>query len=188
MAAADEGVDKAFAEHEAQLLAMLRWRMSAALAARLAPEEVLQNARLKALRRWNHFPPTLSPYARLYRLTLDCLHAAYAEHTSQRRDFRQEVRCPEDGSSAFWPAGTDTSPSNALARKELQEQVWQIMAQLRPDDQELLRLRYVDRLSTEDIARVLGITPNTARQRFARARLRFKDLWQSRVGPAGAEP
>src|SRR6185312_10298176 len=75
-------------EHRPRLLAMIKRRLAPALAARLSPEDVLNEAFLHAQRRWRHFQDraTLSPYAWLYRITLDRVLEAWRQQTRARRD------------------------------------------------------------------------------------------------------
>ena len=50
------------------------------------------------------------------------------------------------------------------------------MHQLKPDDREILAMRHFDELSHPEAA-ILGITPDAAMQRYARALRRLKRLW-----------
>jgi RNA polymerase sigma factor (sigma-70 family) len=52
-----------------------------------------------------------------------------------------------------------------LAMKE----VFSVMQELRPEDREIITMRYVDELEPREIAELLGITPNNASVRVSRA-------------------
>ncbi len=52
-----------------------------------------------------------------------------------------------------------------------------VLARLRPDDQEILRLVAWDELDHRAIAGVLGITPNAVALRLHRAGMRFRTEW-----------
>ena len=62
-------------------------------------------------------------------------------------------------------------------REELRERVRHTLDLLKPADREILWMVNFDQLSYADIAAVLGITENTAYQRYHRALGRLSDLW-----------
>lgn len=183
-------LDQAFAEHRARLLRMLWQRLPRELVVRVDPEEVLQQAYIKAQRAWSRFERSgMRPYVWLYRIALDTLLDARDWNLRRRRDLRREV-CLPDGSSAQFGLGLvqpATTPSDAEARREVQERVRHVLEKLKPDDRDILCMRYLDDLSVEEIAQVFGLKENTVRQRYARARLRFKDGWKAEYGLEGIE-
>ena len=61
------------------------------------------------------------------------------------------------------------TPSKILRKIELQEQVRGFIEQLSENDREVLSLRHVEGLSNNEVADILEIDPNTARQRYGRA-------------------
>ncbi len=201
-------LDSAFEEQRPRWLTMLRARMGPALCARVAPEEVLQKAFVRVSTRRGQFRRWADHAAEqaggelddadlaamvcfwLNRIVHDSLVEEYRTHHGKGRDLAGERRLPEGSSSQFalGLVSPGTSPSGALARQELQERVWQTLALLRPEDQQVLWLRSIHGVSTETAAEVLGITPVSVRQRYGRAKLRFKDLWVERYGTEGLEP
>jgi RNA polymerase sigma-70 factor (ECF subfamily) len=68
-------------------------------------------------------------------------------------------------------------PSRQLARAEIDQQVQQALAQLEPEERELLLLHHVDGESAADIARARGLKPNTVVQQLGRARQRVMKLY-----------
>jgi RNA polymerase sigma-70 factor (ECF subfamily) len=183
-------LEQAFAESRAKLLRMLWQRLPRELAPRVDPEEILHKAFIKAQQAWDRFERSgLRPYVWLYRIALDTLLDERDWNLRQRRDLRREVALP-DGSSAQFDLGLingSTTPSGAEARRELQERVRHVLEQLKPEDRDILCMRYLDELTTEEVAQVLDLKDSAARQRYARARLRFKDLWKALYGLEGME-
>jgi RNA polymerase sigma factor (sigma-70 family) len=181
---------------------MLRLRMDPILSARITPEEVLQEASLRVRKRWPQFHRWVEQSAKhsdldlpamayfwLNRIVRDCLTDAYRTHYDPVRDLHAQVRLP-DGSSSQFALGlidSGTSPTDELARKELQERVWQILGKLKPEDQQILWLRSIFELSTEEVTQVLEISKVNVRVRYGRAKLRFKDLWIAEYGTEGLE-
>jgi RNA polymerase sigma-70 factor (ECF subfamily) len=66
-------------------------------------------------------------------------------------------------------------PSEALQREELRQALKQAIARLAPKYREVLILRDVQQLSTEETAQVLGISEGNVKARLLRARLQMRD-------------
>lgn len=174
-----------FEEHRPRLRAMVAWRSNPALAGRRDPDDILHQAYLKAQQRWDDFKASgLTAYAWLYRLVLDELHDDYDYQTRRRRSPRAEVAWPDRSSQqlVLGLVGHLPSPSDELARREflerLQQRVRQTLDLLDGDSREVLYMHFFDQLNQKEIAEVLGIGHGAARQRYTRARLRFRDLWK----------
>jgi|GEM_PF-1222830 len=180
---------KIFEEHRPRLLAMIQRRSDRSLAARRDAEDILNQAFVRAQTRWSEFQHSgMTAYAWLYRIVLDSLLDDHDFQTRKRRSPRAEMAWPDKSSLqlVLGLVSPLTSPSDALARKESQErlrrQVGQALGLLKPEDREVLSMRFYDQLTTEEIARVLDIAEAAARQRYSRARLRFRDTWRKLFG------
>jgi RNA polymerase sigma-70 factor (ECF subfamily) len=183
---------KLFEEHRPRLLAMIERRSDQALAARRDPEDILSAAYVKAQARWEEFKRSgMTGYSWLYRIVLDSLLDDHDFQTRRRRNPHAEVGWPDHSSlqGILGLVSPLTSPSEALAKKELQErlrrQIGQTLDQLKAEDREILSMRFFDLLSTEEAAQVLDIPVGTCRQRYSRARLRFRDAWKRLYGREG---
>jgi RNA polymerase sigma-70 factor (ECF subfamily) len=69
-----------------------------------------------------------------------------------------------------------TTPSEQLARRELARRVRQALAELAEADRDMLLMRNFEGLSNQEVARLLGINPAAASQRYGRALLRLRNL------------
>src|SRR5260370_15170848 len=69
------GLGKLLDEHRPKLLAMVQRRLDPALGVRVDAEDILNDTFLAARKKWKNFKeqPSLTAYAWLYRITLDCL-------------------------------------------------------------------------------------------------------------------
>jgi len=139
-------------------------------------EEVAQEAVLKAFSRLTQFRGEARFSTWLIQITInearlklrkDRRHL-YESVDEQRTDEEGEY-CPKD--FADWRE----VPSEALQRKELREALKRGIAALSPKYREILILRDVQHLSTEETARVLGITEGSVKTRLLRARLQMRD-------------
>jgi RNA polymerase sigma-70 factor (ECF subfamily) len=163
---------------------MVRRRADPALGTRMEPEEILQEAFIRAWTKWSSRDTTTPIYAWLYGIARDCLIEAWRGANAGGRSIQREVPWPEQTSIQLGMGlvGSVTSPSKALDRGELRERIRWVVAQLKTGDQEILWMRHSDGLSFGDAAIVLGVSENTATQRYVRALRRFRKLW-SEVGP-----
>jgi RNA polymerase sigma-70 factor (ECF subfamily) len=171
-----------FQNHRPRLLAIIRRRLDPALAGRLDPEDIVSDAFLQAHGKWQKFKAqsTLTAFAWLYRIVLDCLIDTWRHANRDCRDPRREMPFPE-GSSAQLGLGLvegGTSPSSAAARHELQQRMRQVLRCLKEMDRQVLWLRHADQLSFAEIGMVLDLTENAATVRYVRALRRLKNLWQ----------
>ena len=70
-----------------------------------------------------------------------------------------------------------TSPSKAILRVELQEEVRRVVDLLKENEREVLWMHYEDQLSFAQIGLVLDISANAATLRHLRALKRLRELW-----------
>jgi RNA polymerase sigma-70 factor (ECF subfamily) len=180
-----------FQKHRARLLAMLRRRLDPRLAARIDAEGLLADAFILARRKWPKFKTSqMAPYAWLYGIARDCLINAWRRENRMARSPDKEMPWPDHSSEqmAVGLMGSLTSPSEALARVEVQERVRQALGSLNPTDREILWMRHFDELPFAEIAIVLGISEHAALKRYSRALQRVKDLWKDLFDRGGSEP
>src|SRR5438067_7094472 len=138
-----------FAEHRSRVLAMLQWRSDRALAARRDPEDLLQDAYVRARGRWEDYKQSgMEFYPWLYRIALDCLYDDHSFHHRHCRSYRAEVAWPEQSSRQLLLGLVSpfTNPQDAAARDEyqrqLQEGIRRTLEALKPHDQEIIRMRF----------------------------------------------
>jgi RNA polymerase sigma-70 factor (ECF subfamily) len=192
----DESALAALVErHRDRLERMVLLRMDRRLQGRVDPADVLQDAYL-ALR--GKFPqycaePRLPFYLWLRLEVGQKLMAVHRFHLgTQMRDAGQEVSLHRGAlpqvtslSLAEHLLGKLTSASRAAMRAELKLKVEEALNSMGPDDREVLILRHFEELSNAETAQVLGIKPSAAVNRYARALLRLKDVFQEM--PGGSE-
>jgi len=170
-----------FVQHRARLLAMVERRLGAVLRQRVDPEDVLSEVYLRAQRRWSQFQRAAgrSPYAWLYRQTLDVLIELWRRHSSGNRNVQLDVPWPVESSiqMGFGLLDTGTSPSEALDRRDLQFRMQSAVERLREKDRQVLWMRHRDGLTFREIGEVLEITETNASVRYVRALGRLRVLW-----------
>jgi RNA polymerase sigma-70 factor (ECF subfamily) len=152
-----------FARHEGRLLAFLRARMSADLARRVAPEDVLQETLLEASRKLDGFERQsdgASFYRWLVGIARNKVNEAHRAGASKKRAAEVEL----DGD----PARTQTSPSGHAMRAEGAVHLAEALARLPERQAEAVRLRYLEGMSLAETADRLACTEAAVKALVAR--------------------
>jgi RNA polymerase sigma-70 factor (ECF subfamily) len=184
--------EQVLVRHKDRLRRMLAVRMDRRLAARVDPSDVLQEALLEAHRKLSDYirrrPLPFYPWLRqLAWERLVQLHRQHL-HAGRRSVTREEGSLPLPDESAWdlarrLPAG-QSSPSGGAVRAEVLDRVREALAALSERDREVLVLRYLEQLSTAEIAAVLGINEGAVRVRHTRALERLRGLLADDFGEA----
>ncbi|MCA9060679.1 MAG: RNA polymerase sigma factor [Planctomycetaceae bacterium] len=106
-------------------------------------------------------------------------------HRQAARLRRQQLRIPVAVTSleAFnEPATTEVAAEQQFARQELHETVRSVLADLPHEMAVLLVDRYLEHLTTPELARQHNVTEQAVRSRLVRARDRFRELYEQRFG------
>jgi RNA polymerase sigma-70 factor (ECF subfamily) len=168
-----------------RLRRMVALRLDQRLAARLDPSDIVQEAMRDAFKRLGEYfaTPEIAFYPWLRRIAWDRLMDMYRQHiTAEKRSvLKEHVRGPElnDESMAELAhnlAANSQNPRQRAMVAELESRMMAALAQLKPDDRELLVLRYVEQLDVEDIANVLGISRTAVTSRHLRAVQRLRQF------------
>jgi RNA polymerase sigma-70 factor (ECF subfamily) len=171
--------------HRDRLRKMVAVRLDRRIAARVDPSDVVQETIIEADQRLSDYlaERPLSFYPWLRRLAWKRLMKIYHHHldVKKRSAKREEQAIPllADESavvlgSRFLASGT--SPSNRLARRELCERVQGALAEMASIDREVLVLRFLEELSTSEIAAILEISESAVKRRQTRALDHLSDL------------
>jgi RNA polymerase sigma-70 factor, ECF subfamily len=91
---------------------------------------------------------------------------------SQRETATEEVRVDEHASD---------TPEEAVIHGELTRELKEMLAQLAPDQREVLLLRFAAGVGTEEAGRIMGRKPNAVRQLQFRALQNVRARMQNRV-------
>jgi len=179
-----EALSELMNRYRDRLKRMVGLRMDRRLQGRVGASDVVQEALIEAARRLSDYrrDPPMGFFLWLRALTAERLLHAHRRHLgTQKRDVAQEVSLytramPEacSVSLAQQLLGRMTSPTQAIARAELQLLVQEVLNSMDPMDREILVLRYFEELSTSEAAKELGIKRSTAGKRYLAALKRLK--------------
>jgi RNA polymerase sigma-70 factor (ECF subfamily) len=121
-------------------------------------EELTQETFLAVLKGADRYEPRASFRSYLFGIAFNLLAAA-------RRERGRDAAAPLDGIDAAAPGADATAV------------LWvrQALAELDPDDREVLMFREYDQLSYVEIATLMGVAVGTVRSRLFRARMALRD-------------
>ncbi len=181
-----DAVEALFGRYRARLRRMVQLRLSPALRGRVDASDVIQESYLEAVRRLADYlkNPSMPFFIWLRFLVQQQLIDMHRHHADvQGRDPRREValydgRIPEASTEmlASQLLGHFTTPTEALARAEMQMRLQQGLDALEPQEREILALRHFEQLSSSEAARELGISEAAAAKRYLRALKRLKGI------------
>ncbi len=181
-----------FSWHRERLWRIVNFRLDRRLAGRIDADDILQEAYLNAAQRMRHIvadnPRTFFVWLRMIvSQTLIDVH---------RRHLRTQARDAGRDRSIFggWDSATTshslsmhllghlTSPSQAVLRAELSEQIDAALATMSELDREVLALRHFEELTNGETAEVLKLTEQAASVRYIRAITRLRSVLEAVPG------
>ena len=177
-------LEQLFGLHRQRLRQMIALRLDRQVQARLDPSDVVQETLAEAARRLADYA-RLRPlpfYPWLRQLAWERLVQLHRRHVrAGKRTVRREqaeLLLSEESALALADrlVSRGSSPSARLRRSEQRRRVQAILAQLAEADREVLVLRYLEHLSTPELAAILGLTPAGVKTRQLRALQRLRDL------------
>jgi len=178
------GIEDLLMKYQPRLRRMAAARLDSRLASRVDPSDVVQEAFIKAVQEMPGYvrDPAIPLYPWLRQLTTNRLAAAYQQHLhTQRRSVAREVRIKFGLSSASISLLADRlvsherTPSGEIRQKEVEQQVRKALDKLSLIDREVLILRFIEQLTTQEIATVLGIAAEAVGMRRLRALRRLSE-------------
>ncbi len=144
-------------------------------------EEIAQDTFLLAYRGMSSFLGESRFATWLYRIAIN--QALMRRRAARRRPVQSlEVALPGSADRGV-PAGADAEPpgfaEELVDRKQLAERVRRALAQVDETYRTALVLRDLEELPAEDVAAILGVTPEAVRQRAHRGRVQLRSLLEA---------
>ncbi len=158
--------------HVPYLRTIIKLRMSDELRARLDVSDVVQETQLVVTRRISEFVAKRPATSRVWLRSraIEQLTDEYRRHIlAQKRTVRREHEFNDVSSLVIARALVADTPSKMLQRRELAEQIQDLVKSLEAIDREILMLRHGEGLTNAESAEALEILPATARRRYGRA-------------------
>ena len=187
-----EALNALFVRHRARLRRMVDLRLDRRLQARIDASDVIQEAYVEVVTRWDEYlnAPSYPLFLWLRLIVGERLLKLHRHHLgTQMRDAGLEVSIyrgalPEASSAALAAQLLDkhTSPTQAAVRAERMIRLQEALNTLDPIDREVLSLRHFEELSLAETALSLGIEEWAAAKRYIRALKRLKATLASMPG------
>jgi len=173
-----------FAQVRLQLKKMLAVRIDRKLLARADESDIVQDVFIEAARRLPEYlaAPKVKPYLWLRQIGQQTLALYYRQHvgtamrTVQRETGMQQLIAATSESMVGELAESMASPSSAIAKIELVQQLLELVESMSPDDRQVLSLKQLEQLTFDEVATELGITVEAAKKRYQRAVVRLGQI------------
>lgn len=181
-----------FEQYRERLRRIAMFRMDPRIAGRVDVDDVLQDVYLNAEQRVGYAVREASGglfvwFRLILNQTLADLHRRHLGAQSRDAGRERSLRIGGDPkvtsfsmSSAL--LGHLTSPSQAMLRKELSEQLDAALSSMSDLDREVLTLRHFEEMSNLETARLLGISEQGASLRYVRALARLRRVLEAIPG------
>jgi RNA polymerase sigma-70 factor (ECF subfamily) len=178
-------VNELFERHRGRLSQMVHARMNPRVRVRVDPSDVVQETLAAASQKMHRylaeqpipFYPWLRQIAWEKLLDLHDRHLRAAKRSVNREEqFHVGLSDQSVVQLAERLVGKTSSPSIAAVRRELRQRVERALQSLPPDYREVLLERYVEDMSSKEIAAVLGISEAAVNMRHMRALERMRGL------------
>jgi RNA polymerase sigma-70 factor (ECF subfamily) len=174
-------LDELLRRYRPRLIRMIRYRLDPRLHPRVDESDVLQETLIAtsgAIR--NYVADDCGPfYAWLRRIAWRQLRRLCRQHieTGKRSVDREEFALTNDSRDALCQQLISLStPSRAAQQAETEQQMYAALDKLAEPDREILVLRYLEQLDSQEIAGVLRTSESTVRMRLMRAVRRIREL------------
>jgi len=158
--------------HRPQLMTYIQRSLGPELRQRLEPEDILQEVTVTAVSSFDQFnQPGRVPFKLLCQMCEQKIIDAHRFHFAGKRDAEKLRQLDggggggksEHGGLIDWLAASITSPSKAFSRSERELRLQQAIAELTDVQREALQLRYVEGMSTKEVAERLGKSDGAVR-------------------------
>jgi RNA polymerase sigma factor (sigma-70 family) len=162
-----------------RLLFSIRCRLGAELRRRVDSEDILQSVIREALTDIDRFVPE-TPHAfehYLYVCVLNKIRAKWAHFAAERRDMRKSVELEK---AAEVVAAADGGPKYA---NPMFERLEVALRQLPEEMREVVLLRKTEGLSNDDVAAIIGKSPEATSKIFNRAVAKLGVMLRTKEGP-----
>lgn len=138
----------------------------------------------RALRGYERFRGDAQPYTWLYRIALNLCKNYFRQqqHRSRVHSFSLDAPSEVEGELLGRELEDPTqSPQSQLEAREVEDQVAQALASLRPEFRTLIVLRDLQGLSYQEIGKVLGCSEKAVKSRLFRARVQLREVLSKRL-------
>lgn len=169
-----------FDRHRQELHRLVRLRLDRRISRRVDTSDILQEAYFESCSRLEAYlrSPQIPPMAWIRRLARQVIARVQREHMeTQKRDVRREMNGGELSRASLYDLSDAITPPIAkAARKELQQKIMALVAEMSSLDREILVLIHVENKTVREASQELDIPLETGKKRYRRALMKLKQL------------
>lgn len=185
-------VDELWTRFRGRLCGSVAARFDPRLQSRVDPSDIVQETLVAATRKLPDYQrrQPVPFFLWLRQMALERLVHAQRRHiNAQKRSVTVEVplapgvsddSCEQIGRQL---SAADASPSQSVLRREYHSLLRQALMSIAPDDRDLLIMKYVEHLTSEEIAAALDASVPAVKMRHLRALRRLRDVLDAASGP-----
>ena len=165
-------LDELLRLHLPYLRRVIEARIAPELKARVDASDVVQETQMVVVRRIDEFVSKRPVCFRVWLRSrvIEQLADQYRRHiVAEKRSIRREKSFRDASSMAIARTLLSETPSKMYQKREVTEQVRDLIESLRDIDREVLTLRHAEGLTNQETAEALNLDPMTARKRYGRA-------------------
>lgn len=169
-------------QQRAPLISIIRRKMSGGLQNKIEADDIFQEVCASAMQSLSEIDfQDRDPFLWLCHLIDRRVVDAHRRFHAKKRDVQQEVRMSAGGDDSQGGVvdmliASITSPSMAFSRKRKENQLWQAMRSLPDDQQQALTMRFMQNMSSKEIAQELGKSDGAIRVMLTRATKKLEQL------------
>ena len=166
----------------APLMSIIRRKMSGGLLSKVEPDDILQEVCTSAMQSLKDVDfADRDPFVWLCHLIDRRIVDSHRRFNARKRAAQQEVRisggnATQGGGIIDMLVASVTSPSMAFSRQQKESRLWTAIRSLPEDQQQALTLRYVQNLSSKEIAEQLCKSDGAVRVMLTRSTRRLEKL------------
>jgi RNA polymerase sigma-70 factor (ECF subfamily) len=177
----DSAVDEVLSRHRSRLKRMISARIDPRVSARVDPSDVVQDTLLAASKMLDEYlrDRPLAFYPWLRQLAWDHLVQQHRRHVgAQVRSVKRERALVSDNSAnliADQLLALGSAPSAQINKSELRSEVRRALAELPERDREILIMRFIEQMTTKEVASILQLRPRAIQLRQLKAMQRLRE-------------
>ncbi len=107
-----------------------------------------------------------------------CRHTVWQLLRSRGRRWQREQSWFVESEVLQTTKEAEADPLHSLVGQAHKQEIWDILGQVPEPDRSLLYLKEGEGLEVRELAKIFGVPEGTVKSKLARARKKFRDLWE----------
>lgn len=184
--------EELFAELKGYLDVIADRNLDAGARQKVGVSDIVQSSFIRVIENFEDFRGQTSGELKAWikRIVKNEINRVHRTYSTEKRNTKREVslspRTDDSLAIGITPIDTEETPSSGSLKSEQRRRVHDILAQLKPEHAEVIRLRNIESLSYKEIGETMGRSEKSASQLWYRAMVNFEKKLRE-VGGNSAE-